>query len=351
MARITHLGTAVPKNKHSQEQIGKFMQGQLQLDTKASRLTNLVYKKSGIAYRYSVLPDFSSKTPSLFIPDVAITTEQRMAIYDKESLILSETAIRNTIDAEELKEITHLISVSCTGMSAPGLDLKLVRSLGLSTDIVRTSINFMGCYAAIHALKLANAFCNSSEKVKVLIVCTELCTLHFQHTSKTEDILSACLFADGSAACVVDNYSDEGTRIDSFQSDVAFEGYDDMAWEISSHGFLMNLSTYVPKLLEKDLKKLLDRTMESTGISKGDVQHWAIHPGGKNILEATEKALDLDKDALSNSYETLGNFGNMSSPTVLFVLHSILQKADTDEPVFMAAFGPGLTIETCLLHA
>lgn len=351
MARITHLGTAVPTYKHSQEQIGRFMQGQLQLDTKASRLTNLVYKKSGIESRYSVLPDFSANKPSLFIPDVAITTEQRMAVYDKESLLLSERAIKDAIPEKELTDVTHLISVSCTGMSAPGLDLKLVRSLGLSTDIVRTSINFMGCYAAIHALKMANAFCQSTEKVKVLIVCTELCTLHFQHTSKTEDILSACLFADGSAACVVDNYSEKGTNIDSFKSDVAFEGYGDMAWEISSHGFLMNLSTYVPKLLEKDLKKLLDRTIDSSSHSQEDIKHWAIHPGGKNILEATEKALSLEKSKLEDSYQTLNNFGNMSSPTVLFVLKSILEKAQDDEAIFMAAFGPGLTIETCLLHA
>ncbi|SOE20770.1 Predicted naringenin-chalcone synthase [Spirosomataceae bacterium TFI 002] len=350
MAVISHIGTAVPQYVHLQEDIRLYMQRQLQLDSKAAKLTNIIYKRSGIAQRHSVLSDFSSTEESpFFLPDADIGVSERMKKYAGEALQLSQKAIKNTLSDVELDGVTHLITVSCTGMSAPGLDLQLVKALSLKTSIVRTSVNFMGCYAAIHALKLADAFCRSNEKTKVLIVCTELCTLHFQNTSNVEDILSACLFADGSAACVVTNEDVAGLNISNFHSEIAFEGYDDMAWEISNHGFLMNLSTYVPKLLEKDMKSLLDSNLEKTNYKKEDIKHWAIHPGGKNILEATQKALEISSDDLASSYKTLNDNGNMSSPTVLFVLKDIMDKAKSNEPIFMAAFGPGLTIESALL--
>lgn len=350
MAVISKIGTAVPQYVHSQEDIRLYMQNQLQLDSKAAKLTNLIYKRSGIEKRHSVLSDFSNNEgASFFLPDADLGVSERMKKYAGESVGLSLNAIENTIPNSELAGVTHLITVSCTGMSAPGLDLQLVKALKLKTNIVRTSVNFMGCYAAIHALKLAEAFCNRKEKTKVLIVCTELCTLHFQNTSNVEDILSACLFADGSAACIVSNEEVNGLEISNFHSEIAFEGYGDMAWEISNHGFLMNLSTYVPKLLEKDMKKLLDANLEKTKYQKEDIKHWAIHPGGKNILEATQKALQIKPTDLASSYKTLSENGNMSSPTVLFVLKDIMEKAKSQEPIFMAAFGPGLTIESALL--
>lgn len=351
MAVITHIGTAVPQFAHRQEDIRRYMQKQLQLDSKAAKLTNIIYKRSGIENRHSVLEDFTEGcTNTFFLPDADIGVSERMKKYAGDALNLSLKSIENTISKTELNDITHLITVSCTGMSAPGLDLQLVKALNLPTNIVRTSVNFMGCYAAIHALKLADAFCKSTEKTNVLIVCTELCTLHFQNTSNVEDILSACLFADGSATCIVSNDAKKGLKLENFHSEIAFEGYDDMAWEISNHGFLMNLSTYVPKLLEKDMKKLLAANLEKSKLKKEDIIHWAIHPGGKNILQATEKALSIKADQLEPSYKTLRENGNMSSPTVLFVLKNIMEKAESNEPIFMAAFGPGLTIESTLLR-
>ena len=349
MPKITNLDFALPAYQHAQEDIASYMLHNLRMDERGSKLLKLAYARSGIHSRYSVLSEFSGKeNPSFFVPDAAVGMSSRMKKYDENALNLSLSSIQKVLPENERNEVSHLITVSCTGMSAPGLDLQILRALNLPIHIHRTSVNFMGCYAAIHALKLAHAFCKAEKDAKVLIVCTELCTLHFQHTTKDEDILSACLFADGSAACIVSNEPGEGLEILGFQSRVALEGYNDMAWEISDHGFLMNLSTYVPKLVEKDMGNLVNACMEHY---QKDIHHWAIHPGGKNILEAVQKSVGLKNKDLEASYEVLKNYGNMSSPTVLFVLKELMKKMQKGDNTFMAAFGPGLTLESAVLSS
>jgi predicted naringenin-chalcone synthase len=235
-------------------------------------------------------------------------------------------------------------------MSAPGLDLQVMELMDLPKNIFRTSINFMGCYAAIHALKLADALCQSSSNAKVLIVCTELCTLHFQRDATMDNIASSLLFADGSAAALVcsDNSEHQGLHIDSFYSEVLPRGKKDMAWELSSTGFLMTLSGYVPDLIEEDFELLTNRAFLKNNSTKEDITHWCVHPGGKKILESIHKCLHLSNGELDNSYEVLRNFGNMSSPTILFVLKKIMEGLEykNNNQIFGATFGPGLTMET-----
>jgi predicted naringenin-chalcone synthase len=246
-------------------------------------------------------------------------------------------------------EITHLITVSCTGMSAPGLDLQVMELMELQNTIFRTSVNFMGCYAAIHALKLADAICKSDNKAKVMIVCTELCTLHFQREATMDNITSGMLFADGSAAALVthDDFRATGLKIESFYSEIIPKGRKDMAWELSSSGFLMTLSGYIPDLIEEDFEALVNRSLKHSGISRDEINYWCIHPGGKRILEAVAKSLRIDAPTLHHSYQVLEKFGNMSSPTILFVLKQILSSSPAaGEKILAAAFGPGLTMET-----
>ncbi len=233
-------------------------------------------------------------------------------------------------------------------MSAPGLDLQIMEMMDLKKNIFRTSINFMGCYAAIHALKIADAFCNTNFSAKVLIVCTELCTLHFQREATMDNIASSLLFGDGSSAALVtaDDNPINGLHIENFYSEVITKGKRDMAWELSSSGFLMTLSGYVPELIEQDFAGVVDRALEKDELSANEITHWCIHPGGRKILESIQKSLFLEKPALKNAYDVLQEFGNMSSATILFVLKSILQNSKTDEKIFAAAFGPGLTVET-----
>ena len=277
-----------------------------------------------------------------------------MKLYNEHAAKLSADAIEDCISHKIKKEdITHLITVSCTGMSAPGIDLQVMEMLGLKQNIIRTSVNFMGCYAALHGLKLADAFCHGNKNANVLVVCTELCTLHFQKDISADNMTSSLLFADGCAAMLVqpDDTENAGIRVQNFFSDVSFKGKKDMAWELSSKGFLMTLTGYVPELIKEDFKALVDKALDSSQQKQQDVSHWCIHPGGKKILESISSSLNLQQDSLKYSYEVLNDYGNMSSPTILFVLKKILDECKLEKPsrapvIFGAAFGPGLTMET-----
>lgn len=343
MAVLTALHTAVPHHVHNQHDIATFMSHYLSIPDVQGRQLNWMYRRSGIKTRYSCLPDFSSSSAYLFDNQEFVSIDTRMALYEKEALKLSLEAIQPL----SLEGITHLVTVSCTGMVAPGLDIQLVKALGLCSQVVRTSVNFMGCYGALHGLKLAQAFCDAQKNARVLVVCTELCTLHLQRATDWESLTSALLFGDGSAACIVESDSGQpGMVLTGFFSDIAISGEEDMAWRISSTGFLMRLSSEIPKKLKIPLASLVQRAL---GDELKQVD-WLIHPGGKDILEATQKALGLESSDLTHSYQVLKDFGNMSSPTILFVLAAWMKTNPNNRKAFLAAFGPGITLESLLIH-
>ena len=356
MSKIIHIGTALPHYKHQQEGILDFMQQVYATNTTEQRKMKFLYHQSGIQNRYSVIGDYNRPVKDWkFYPrsenlEPFPALEQRMALYNKYAAPLSVDAIRNCIEyLLPAKQITHLITVSCTGMSAPGLDLQIIGLMDLPNTIYRTSINFMGCYAAIHALKIADAICKNDTAARVMIVCTELCTLHFQKEATIDNITSSMLFADGSAAALVthDQHPLPGLELQHFYAEIMPKGKKDMAWELSSSGFLMTLSGYIPELIEEDFEQLIARALQSAGIRKEQIKGWCIHPGGKRILEAVKKCLHLDDTELDDSFNILEQFGNMSSPTILFVLKRMMQKpSGMNHKILGAAFGPGLTMET-----
>jgi predicted naringenin-chalcone synthase len=214
----------------------------------------------------------------------------------------------------------------------------------------------MGCYAAVHALKIADAICKSKPNACVLIVCVELCTLHFQKNKNYDNLTANAIFADGAAACLMVNdelastVSTPKMRLMSFYSEVHVSGKKDMAWQLSSTGFLMTLSAYIPQLVESNMEDLVDNALAHAGLNKPDIGYWAIHPGGRKILEATENKLGISKTDLQRSYDVLKQCGNMSSATILFVLKEFLNERDIKGNIFGAAFGPGLTLETFIAH-
>lgn len=359
MNKIVSIATQVPAHKHEQNEICLFADKVYNANADESRKYKFLYNHSGINTRYSVVPDytlpaaersfFSSNENLEPFPDM----DKRMQWYAAHAAPLSIKTIEQCIYGKIKKdEITHLITVSCTGMSAPGLDLDIMEAMELPKGIFRTSVNFMGCYAAIHALKLADALCKSTQNANVVIVCTELCTLHFQKENTIDNITSTIIFGDGCAAVLMQsNPSEKGISFDSFFSQVAFSGKQDMAWKLSSKGFLMTLTGYVPELVQEDFDALFTAALKNATISKDDITHWCIHPGGKKILEAIEKSISLPADSLQHAYKVLRAYGNMSSPTILFVLQDILQSLTQQNParpakIFGAAFGPGLTMET-----
>ena len=357
MSKIISIATGVPAFKHPQQGLFSFADKVYSKDETDSRKLKFLYRQSGIEYRYSVAPDFTAAERDFFPASADLepfpTIEKRMQWYNKNASALSvktiEDCIKNKIDKNK---ITHLITVSCTGMSAPGLDLQIMEAMELPQNIVRTSVNFMGCYAAVHGLKLADAFCKSSKDANVIVVCTELCTLHFQKEISADNITSSLLFGDGCAAMLIQNNSSfKGLHIDSFFSDVSFKGKKDMAWELSSKGFLMTLTGYIPDLIKEDFNGLVKNALDAAGKTTDDITHWCIHPGGKKILDAIALSMKLDNCALKYSYDILKDYGNMSSPTILFVLKKIMdeleqQKDEVPATIFAAAFGPGLTMET-----
>lgn len=363
MSYITAIGTANPIHRFTQDTIADFMLRTMKLSDEERRKLKAIFRASGIAYRHSVLEDYGIQGDYPFFSKVADkdefpTTSDRAQKFQAEALALSVSAVndlRKTHPSFLLKDVTHLVVISCTGMYAPGLDIDLVKALGLRTDVQRTAINFMGCYAAFNGLKVADAFCKSDPQAKVLVVCTELCSIHFQAPGTDDNLLANALFADGSAAVLVERESSSETQLslDSFHSDLSKTGTDDMAWKIGDFGFEMRLSSYVPEIIRGGIAALTQTLLNKINKGIHEINHFAIHPGGKKILDAIEEQLGITKEQNAAAYKVLRDFGNMSSATVLFVLKELvtqLTKKDEGSNVLSFAFGPGLTMESMVLH-
>ncbi len=374
---INALGTAVPEHCFSQSRIAEFMASALRFDETDRRRLRVLYRSTHIDQRYTVLPDYG-RQPGEFTfyantPDLEPfpTVSQRMAVYRREALPLAVRAVNaclkslQAVPAGEVEdepepvhvgEITHLVTVSCTGMYAPGLDIDLVNALGLPTTVQRTAINFMGCYGAFNGLKAADAIVRAFPAARVLVVAVELCTIHFQKKSDEDFLLSNALFADGAAAALVESTprpDGPSLRMRQFFCDLYPDGAPDMAWNVADFGFEMTLSSYIPKLVKQGIGALVERLLAQAGLDREAVNLYAMHPGGKAILEAIEQALGLTPHDNRHAYDVLRHYGNMSSATVLFVLEKLLSEltsADAGQSVLSCAFGPGLTLESAVME-
>lgn len=362
MSSITAIGTANPENRFTQGQIADFMVKAMQLNNQDTRKLRAIFNASGIDYRYSVLEDYKNNGAKTFYANTHDfepfpSTSKRLKAFRDSALDLSYRAVEDmlqSIPSFDLQKITHVIIVCCTGMYAPGLDIDLVKKLQLPTTVLRTSINFMGCYAAFNAFKIADAFCRLDEDAKVLIVCTELCSLHFQKTPSEDNLICNALFGDGAAAVLVEGNTNASLRLkpENFCSDLAFEGEGDMAWAIGDLGFEMKLSSYVPSIIKGGILKLTKNLLDKISKNVSDIRFFAIHPGGRKILESIEEELGINRCQNEPAYHVLKNYGNMSSPTILFVLQEIIRKltpGDHGEHILGFAFGPGLTLESMIL--
>ncbi|MFO7656039.1 MAG: type III polyketide synthase [Bacteroidales bacterium] len=362
MSTIISIGTAVPQYSAKQSTILEFMKTAYNDDT-ASRKLNILFHNSGIQTRYSVLPDFgNNQTVNSFfniyqrVPDVT----QRSILFKENAASLAITAMKvafqklNTSIADF--KITHLITVTCTGIYAPGLGAALIEQLDLPDDIFHTAINFMGCNAAFPALNLADMITKTDENAKVLIVCVELCTLHFQAVNNNDNLLANTIFGDGSAAVVVvsdraakQNHQ-SGLSMGGFYSLLLNKGKDLMGWNITPVNFEMVLDTAIPEFIGNEVNEIVIKAGEKFKTDPAFIDKWAIHPGGKKILDSIKKQMQLSDSDMQYSYKVLSEYGNMSSPTILFVLNEIMQADHADgETIFSIGFGPGLSIETALL--
>jgi predicted naringenin-chalcone synthase len=247
--------------------------------------------------------------------------------------------------------VTHVVTVTCTGFSAPGFDLALFKELGLSAGVARTQVGFMGCHGALNGLRVARAFVAADPAACVLLCAVEMCSLHHQYGWNAERVVANSLFGDGAAAVVVT--AEIGPAGDCYRllaagSTLIPDSEDAMSWRIGDNGFLMTLSTRVPALIAANLRGWLDTWLNGLGLTVADVGSWAVHPGGPRILAAVGEALELDRQALAVSRSILAEYGNMSSPTILFILDR-MRNLERSRPCVVLGFGPGLAVEAVLL--
>jgi predicted naringenin-chalcone synthase len=250
--------------------------------------------------------------------------------------------------------VTHLITVSCSGFNAPGYDISLVQQLPLSPGVERTHVGFMGCHGALNGLRVARAFVEADPHAVVLLCAVELCSLHQQYGWNPQQVVANALFADGAAAVVatadtIDRSDDQTTKLIGNGSCILPDSQDYMSWRIQDHGFEMTLSPQLPDLIRRSLKPWLAEWLSSFDLTTDQVPTWAIHPGGPRVLSSTGQALSLSDEQLEPSRRVLAEYGNMSSPTVLFILEQQRQRNMTG-PCILLGFGPGITIEAALLQ-
>lgn len=359
---VHRIATAVPPyaipQAHARDSLKARLEGRL-----AQRLVHRLYSQSGIETRHSAVPDFAPDTPpdaphrGLFLDEqgayTAPTTKVRNDLYTEAARPLFKEAAQRVLAGSGFSpgDVTHIVTVSCTGFFAPGPDYFLVRDLCLHPGTERFHVGFMGCYAAFPALKMARAFCRADPEAVVLVVCLELCTLHLQLGGDPDGLLASSVFADGAGAALVSAKEPAGAafEINALATTLTDDGEGDMAWSVGDQGFDIVLSSYVPDILEANIGAALAPLFAAYGLGPEDIERWAIHPGGRAILDKVERGLGLPDTALGPSREVLRSYGNMSSATVWFVLQRVLETANRGERVCAAAFGPGLTVESALL--
>ncbi len=358
---LAGLGTAVPPFAIPQDHAAR-VAVQLATTWKHQRSLATLYQLSGVKQRYSVvleqlaegmLPEQTFYPASTGPSDRGPTTAQRMRKYETAAIGLAESACQSAITnaAVAPHEITHFVTVSCSGFVAPGIDLALIDRLGLSREIERIQVGFMGCHGALNGLRVAQGCTATRSDACVLLCAVELCSLHHQYTDNSEQLVANALFADGAAALIgrPPVASRQEWRLTSQASTVLPGTSDMMSWRIGDHGFEMSLSPQVPVVIHRELKPWLANWLSRQGLSIDRIRGWAIHPGGPRILSAVSDALDLSAESLATSRKILETHGNMSSPTVLFILQQLWQSPD-HSPCVMLAFGPGLTIEAALVQ-
>ena len=363
---IHAIETAVPTMRLPQDEVRRLLYGTAERSRLAQRLIDTVFGASGVETRHLFLAqvDHDTDMGQRFLnadPTQSPSTSVRNDLATAESRRLAATAASAALATAEFdtQDVSHVITVSCTGFSAPGIDTQLVRDLGLPAGTRRVHIGFMGCCAAFPALATARAIAQAEPDAVILVVCVEVCSLHLKVGEGVDEIVASSLFADGCAAMIVSARAARSgavvLEIDDLRTVLASAGEQDLTWRIGDNGFEMVLSPKVPRIIEAEVVGALAPLAHGLGAPDSfewrQIVRWAVHPGGPAILDRVEKALGLSPEQLAPSRAILLRFGNMSSATVPFILKSILGDPDVreGEPLCALAFGPGLTVESALM--
>lgn len=357
-ATILGLGTAVPERSIAQADALALARG-FCVDAHHVRLLDALYRRSAVSRRGTVVLERENGSgpvvqrfyaPARDAADRGPTTRDRLARYESDAAPLALRSARSALEESGVSPttITHLVTVSCTGFAAPGVDVALIRGLGLDAGVARTNIGFMGCHGALNGLRAAAAYAREHPRHRVLVTAVELCSLHFQYGSDPQQAVANALFADGAASAVVGTGGSTRAWAIASTASLLLPGSEDaMTWRVSDHGFEMSLSPRVPELIETHARGWLEGWLSTQGLGVRGVGSWAIHPGGPRVISTVAAALGLDSSASVASRAVLAEHGNMSSPTVLFIVDR-LRRGDAPLPCVALAFGPGLTAEAAL---
>ncbi len=341
-AHINALATALPRYEMAQDAVRDMMCALHDDDERVRRQLRSIYRRSQIRRRFTCCSELLVGGEG-FVALGAESTAARMGTYEREAGPLALRAAQRALDQAPFAtaDYTHLIFATCTGFCAPGPEHYLVSALGLSPSVQRLQIGFMGCQAGLRALQAASAICRSDADAVVLVVCAELCSLHFHHNNAAADLVVNSLFGDGAAAAVLSASCAGRCRLLNFASHLLPDSAEAVSWRIGDAGFDMGLDLVVPEMLRQHLADFVATLCNDLS---NPPQHWAVHPGGRAVLDAVERALKLRPEQMAASRRVLANYGNMSSPSVLFVLEDLLQSGASGCGA-MLAFGPGLSME------
>jgi len=352
--QLLGLGTAVPAESVKQADALR-MTTELACDNEAQkRFLRVLFSHSGVEKRHTVLPwqiGYEWKqSPSGGEEGRGPSTGERMQLYAEYASQLAVDAAQNAVAEQQIdpRRITHLVTVSCTGFSSPGIPEVLCDALDLGPTVQRVQVGFMGCHGAINGLRVARALTAEDPRAVVLLVAVEVCSIHYRMHWDAEAVKGNALFADGAAAVLLasSDQPEEGWTLRGTGSCSIPDSRDEMSWTIGDHGFEMKLTSQVPVLIEKHLRDWMASWLDRFGYTVRDIAGWAIHPGGPRILEAAQASLELDRKQCQYSHDVLRDYGNMSSPTVLFLLDRI--RRDVRGPIVLLGFGPGLTAEAAI---
>ncbi len=358
---ILGMGTALPKTTITQDEALQF--AQLLVEDYPELVDSLqrLYPKTTIKQRHVIhKPEFlrsllgdqkvAEETTKVLVTNGGPGTSSRLKMIDKAAGPLSEEAARNALEEAGLQpeDVTHLVTVSSTVGSAPGFDSALIQRLGLSPHVHRTNIGLMMCQAAMNGLRVANAFASSETDAVVLMVALEICSAHYDLVPMPKKLITNAIFSDGAAALVGTSRPSSDWQVDLNCGYLIHNERDNLRVAFGDQGLDIRLSTKVPELIEKTLGDWTKKWLNQTDLDISDIRSWAIHPGGPKILEAAATSLGLSRSDLDDSWDVLSEVGNMSSPTVMFVLDK-LRKRKAELPCVAIAFGPGLTIEASLI--
>ncbi len=358
---LIQITTSLPPYKVAQAKASEELKTRMAVRPAIGRLIDSAAQHSGIESRYVVVPDAEEMPPQKFYSTdagaVTPDTKTRMIQYEHWSKILVKDAVSRLLEETRCapSSVKRLITISCTGFYAPGIDYELINEFHFPVSVQRTHIGFMGCAAALVGLTSIRESLKAAENGNstTILVAVEICSLHLQTEPTRDNILANMIFADGCAAMLFSKSPEYRPKLQllSTHSHLFENSSEYMGWKIGNTGFEMMLSSELPRIILEEAVPALHGIMKHLGIEAQSIRHWVLHPGGRAILDSLQNGLKLSDEDMLPSREVLRKYGNMSSPSILFVMKEMLatQKVFKDEYVCAVAFGPGLTMEVAFL--